>query len=560
MRTGPCELFVELADIVKISKFNLTRISHLHKILSPTERKLFIIFMVVGAVGIFGILGNVYVGFTKIKPAPGGKFTEGIVGRPTNLNPLLVPQSDADQDLRALIHAGLLAVNADGSFRPMLAESLPQISEDLKTYTVKLRSDLRWPNNKPITAGDVIYTVKSIQDKDAGSYLRNSFRFVKAEQIDDLTVQFKLREPSVTFSENLLTPIIPENSSLDNNLRPVGAGPYQIKRYRFNSDRKITAVELAANENFAPHPPYIKRVTLKFFDTKEKLIDAYKNGELDNLGTLESQGLKTIGAISYDLAISLPEYQAVFFNLEKNPILKSLKVRQALTLATNRQELIDGENTRSPIGGPILAEQETNPQEYSLEKANQLLNEEGWLLKDGNVRKKNDQPLSFILTTNDVGLNTNAAEKLKKQWESIGVQVVLRILPNKELIEKIIPPRDYETILLFENMGHDPDPFPFWHSSQTEAPGLNLSVLKNSEIDKIIVDARSTPDPNIRNELYGKFLNLLQAQSPAIFLIQPLYTYIASKEIKGIEINKLIIPSERFSNIQDWYVKSKRTF
>ena len=366
-----------------MNKANLTKVRNLYQIFSPREQKIFVILVCLGLVGLGGITGNAYRGITEIKPASGGSLTEGVIGRPSSINPLEPPQSDADIDLRSLVHAGLLTVDADGSLKPLLAESLPEISQDLKVYKIKLRPNLRWQDGKPITADDVVHTVKSIQGKDSGSYLRSSFRFVTVNKLDDLNVEFKLREASVTFTDNLLVPLIYNytNGHLE-DLDIIGAGPYKIKKYKFNSSQEATEVELASNEYFYPHEPYIRNITLKFYESTDELISAYKSGLIDNLGLFElPDGFKP-GFGDRSITVKLPQYQAAFFNLEQSDILNRPKVREALSFGTNRQEIAAIYGSAQAIGGPILGSQTVPAPEYSPDKARAILEEDGWQVKE----------------------------------------------------------------------------------------------------------------------------------------------------------------------------------
>ena len=319
------------------------KIPDIHKVyekFSAFEQKVFIILAALGIIGLLGVLGHAYNSVTREEPAYGGELIEGVVGQPTSLNPLSPPKSDADLDLRALVHGSLITVNGKGDFIPMLAAGLPEVSQDLKVYTIKLQEHLFWQDGKPITADDVIYTINNIQDKDGGSYLRNAFRFVQVEKIDDLTVQFKLREASVTFLENLLLSLMPKSASGGyDNLHPISAGPYRIKKYHYDGNRKVTKVDLVANENFKPHPPYIKKLSLKFFDSENELIQAYNKGEITSFGLLRLPDFLKASNDTTKTQISLPQYQAVLFNQEKSEILRRGKERQALAHGSDRARI-----------------------------------------------------------------------------------------------------------------------------------------------------------------------------------------------------------------------------
>ncbi|MEK7625576.1 MAG: hypothetical protein AAB467_04505 [Patescibacteria group bacterium] len=112
-------------------------------------------------------------------------------------------------------------------------------------------------------------------------------------------------------------------------------------------------------------------------------------------------------------------------------------------------------------------------------------------------------------------------------------------------------------MLYSEIIGGDPDPFPFWHSSQTEFPGLNLSGFSDRAADKLLEDARATADTAARTELYRKFQNILTTNVPAIFLYSPIHTMAINKEIKNVTFGILKSPADRYSEISKWYLKTK---
>ena len=141
-------------------------------------------------------------------------------------------------------------------------------------------------------------------------------------------------------------------------------------------------------------------------------------------------------------------------------------------------------------------------------------------------------------------------------------QVVQQLVgvKSKAEIKKVIEEKSYEVLLYGEIIGFDPDPYPFWHSSQNKVSGLNLSGFNNEEADKLLEEARVTTDKIIREEKYKKFQEILTKEKPAIFLYQPLYSYTVDKNIKGVKIDKVVSPADRFSNVEDWYVKTKKQF
>ncbi len=150
------------------------------------------------------------------------------------------------------------------------------------------------------------------------------------------------------------------------------------------------------------------------------------------------------------------------------------------------------------------------------------------------------------------------SEILKEQWERLGARVNLEIINPAIIQQEYIRPRNYQTLLFGEVLSADPDPFAFWHSSQKKDPGLNLSLYQNSDVDKLLEEARQEMNPEKRVEKYVEFQKELVDDIPAIFLYSPTYLYPVNKRIKGIEIDQIAIHSQRFSQIENWYINTKR--
>ena len=173
---------------------------------------------------------------------------------------------------------------------------------------------------------------------------------------------------------------------------------------------------------------------------------------------------------------------------------------------------------------------------------------------------KDDQPQPFVLTiaVPDQSPLLEVAAELKSQWETLGLQVELHALSPTALERDVINPRAYQALLFGEVLGKIPDPFPFWHSSQTKSPGLNLSSYSNKAVDRLLEDARKEIDPIKRLELFTEMQELVLEDVPAIFLYDLDYKYFVSKEIQGIQTSVIADPSQRFQGITEWYIKTKR--
>jgi len=168
-------------------------------------------------------------------------------------------------------------------------------------------------------------------------------------------------------------------------------------------------------------------------------------------------------------------------------------------------------------------------------------------------------PLKLEISTVEEDENLKkVASEIKKQWENFGIEVEIKTYPLTELKQNVIKKRNFQILLFGEALGTIPDPYPFWHSSQKEDPGLNLSKYENKKIDELLEKGRKTFDQKEREEIYQQFQDILLGESPAIFLCSPYYLYWMNKKIKGVNEGIILTPAQRFSDIENWYIKTKR--
>jgi len=484
-----------------------------------------------------------------------------------------------DGDLVQLIYNGLLKYDNQGNLIPDLAESY-EVSEDKVTYTFRLKKNVTWHDGEPFTAEDVIFTTNIISDPGYRSPLRSNWQGIETNIVDDYTITFTIKSPYIGFLNNLTFGILPkhiwESVSADKfplaqtNLEPIGTGPFKYSPpFQKDSKGNILSYKLAANPNYFAGKPYISKITFNFYATDTQALDAYNRKEIMGISGLSSPKLSQIkGSQSTEVyKINMPRYFSIFFNQTKSVPLAYDEVREALALATDRKEIIDrvlqgnGIEVYSPIlPGMVGYSEEIDRKEYNLERANQILEEKGWQKNEEGLRVKNDVPLEINLVTTDWEELLETANIIKSQWEKVGVRVNVQPYSLSDIQQNYIRPREYDALLFGQVLGADPDPFSFWHSTQKKDPGLNLALFGNNDTDKLIEDGRIEFDPEKRKNEYIEFQKKLEEEIPAIFLYSPNYIYPLNKKVHIISINNLISPSRRFSEIEKWYVKTKRVW
>ena len=566
------------------NRLNLPSSQEIAYVLKHLPRKEKIIFLVLAAVCAGSVLLFFWQANNKISvtmPDTGGTLTEGIVGTPRFINPLLAI-SDADKDMAALIYSGLMRPDNKGGLEMDMAEKY-EISNDGLEYTFTLKPNLVWQDGKPITSDDIIFTIQQAKDPMLKSNRRAGWEGVISEKIDDRTIKFILEKPYTPFLENTTMGILPSRlwkeassemmSFSDLNTNPVGSGPYQISGISRDSSGIISSITLTANKKFALGRPNIDKITAKFYPSEEKLMTAYKNRDIDGISSVTPQSLEEIKRSgSYIKIFSLPRIFGVFFNKNNAKIFAQKEVREALEMATDKQKIIGealkGFGTRLdyPIPPGTLGALPGKNSSASVDGAKKLLEKNGWKMSgDGMYEKKISRNetyrLSFSISTSNVPELKNAAELIKSMWEKIGVRVEVRIFEIGDLNQNIIRPRKYDALLFGEVVGRDPDPFVFWHSSQRNDPGLNIAMYTNITADKLLEKARAVSDEEKRKEIYGQFQEEVEKDTPVVFLYSPYFIYIVPDSLRGMEnLASITVPSERFSQVYKWYLDTKKVW
>lgn len=550
------------------------QLQYVSKYLSAKERIFIRVLVGVTIVCLIFLGVRFYQRHVVYLPKEGGTYTEALVGQPSYVNPVLAQTNDVDMDISHLVFSGLFKYDKNQQLIPDLAASY-EISEDQKTYTIHLKPNVSWHNGNALLADDVIFTIETIQDSDFKSPLYSSFRGVTIERVDDATIKLVLEEPFTPFLSNLTFGILPAHLWSDvsatnfmlaeYNTKPIGSGPLVFEELTKDRSGNIKTYTLVRNEDYYGQKSYLEKLIFKFYPDFESAVEAVKNKSVDGISFVPND-LKENISENKDLVyytLQLPQYTAVFFN-QKNSLLKNSEIKQALALAVNKKKILTEALAEEGIiiDAPILEgftgyHPEIKKYEFNKQKAGEMLDNLDWKIpEEGGLRKKGDEELRFSLTTVDRPEYLKTANILKESWETIGVGIELKIMNSARVDKEVIKPRNYETFLYGEILGFDPDPYPFWHSSQILSGGLNLSNYYNKEVDKLLEEGRKINNQDERAQKYIDFQNIIAEELPALFLYSPYYNYAVNEKVRGIELKRITIPSDRFNGIEDWYTKT----
>ena len=512
---------------------------------------------------------------TALVPDRGGVFREGVAGAPQFLHPVWC-RSDfsVDSDLCSLVYRGLMRFDTNRRIAPDLAESWS--TADGRVYQFRLKPNLFWHDGQALTADDVYFTFTTLQDPALSNIpgLSTLWRNMTVEKIDDRTVEITLPQPFAPFIDLMTVGLLPEHIYRDTPVldlvtkpltaNPIGAGPMRV-------------VEIASDHvRLEPSPfnggqsPYILALELRFFPDYPSVVAAFDRQQIDGLSTVLPADVE-VAAQRDDMQLFSsvdPVNENVLLNLNNpnTPFFQDQRVRQAMLFALDREALIQD----VLFDQAVLAHSPILPDHWAYsdavahyphdpERARALLEAAGWRDTDGDgVREQDGKPFRFILLVKDDLRHQRIGERLAANWAEAGIAATVQPVSFNGLVSDFLAPRTFEAALTDWQQVGDPDPFPQWHSSQSEGNGQNYGGWNNADADQLIEAARQTTNEAERRALYAEFQALFADQLPALPLFHPLYTYGVSARVNNVQADALNTPSERFASFPSWYITTRR--
>lgn len=470
---------------------------------------------------------------------------------PSRLNPILANDS-ASSEISDWLFNGLFKYDKDGTPTVDLAKSY-----EFKTPThliIKLREDVLWHDNVKFTSKDVIFTYEKIIDPKVFNSIKSNFQQVKSvKALDDYTIEVIYSQAYFKALETWMVGILPYHILKDEkdlmtssfNKNPIGTGSYKLKEFKTAQD-----IELIANENYFEGKPKIDKILYKFLPDPNTSFLYLKQKNLDIGGLSPMQINRQIDDTfkkNYTI-IQKPSFAYTYlgFNL-KDEKFKDIRIRQALSLAIDRQELVDilffgyGQICNGPfLPNSFAFNDNIKAITQNIEKAKALLKEAGY---DEN------NPFTFELVTNtgnDIRINT--AQILQYQLQKAGVIMKIRVMEWQAFLNTVVHPRNFETVLLGWALALMPDAYPLWHSSSDKLGGFNLVSYKNEKVDKLIEKGSETIDKNELGKIYKELFQIISDDLPYLFLYIPDAITVINKDIKNIEPSFIGI----MHNQKDW--------
>lgn len=498
------------------------------------------------------------------RPAYGDIMVRGDIGDASNLIPLLASDSPS-HNIAGLVYNGLVKYDKDMKIIGDLAESW-NVSSGGLVITFHLRKGVKWHDGQPFTAADVLYTYQvTIDPKTPTAYAGDFLKVKKAEVLDAYTFRVTYDKPFAPALISWGNAILPRHLLFGKDItksplsrHPVGTGPYKFKEWI--AGQKIV---LVSNTDYFEGRPYVDGYITRIIpDTATMFLELraqgisqmdltplqYKRQTENNLFKENFHKYRYLGF----------KYVYLGYNL-KNPLFTDRRVRQAISYAINKEEIISGVllGLGKAATGPYKPgtwAYNSNVKIYNFnpQKARQLLGEAGWKdTKGKGILEKDGKPFIFEIVTNQ-GNDTRqkCAEIIQRQLKDVGITVKIRILEWSSFVTDFITKRRFDTVILGWSISLDPDAYDVWHSSKTAPEELNFMSYNNPAADEMLEKGRSTFNQKLRKKYYDRFQEILAEDQPYTFLYVPEELIIISSRFRGI----VPAPIGLDYNFIKWYV------
>ncbi len=458
---------------------------------------------------------------------------------PSRLNPLLATDSSSSE-IAGFLFNGLVKYDKDSS--TIIGDLAGKFwYENNTTLIFKLKENVLWHDGEKFTAQDVLFTYQTLISPNISSPYSAAFRFVKnVEALDEYRVKVTYTKPYFKALETWMMGILPKhilkneenmmNSSFNTN--PIGTGAYRLERLEHSKN-----IILKANDDYFEGAPKIEQISFhviadpmtRFLMLKSQALDVGSLEPMQFERQLDEEFFKKFN--TYEEISHSYTYLGFNLRLEK---FKNPKVRQALSLAINREELVEilFFKHAKVCTGPFLPKTKAfNPDVkapiQNIKEAKKLLKEAGY---------DEDNPFTFeIVTSNSSPIRPYAAQILQHQLKKAGVVVTLRVMEWQAFLNMVVFPHKFDSVLLGWGLSPTPDPYMFWHTDNDKPGAFNLVGYNNPLMDKMIEKSQSIIDREKLSGMWKEMFKMIVDDNPYLFLYIPNSITTVDKRIKNIE-------------------------
>lgn len=493
--------------------------------------------------------------------ANGGELSFALATSPDSLDPHRSGLAVAVRVFRT-IYDNLVVQLPDNTIKPWLATEW-SISPDGKSYTFKLRKDVKFQDGTPFNAEAVKYSYDRILDPttkaaNASALLKP---YKSSEVIDEYTIKLNLESPSVAFLGNLsqamlgiVSPTAAKKYGDQFGKNPVGTGPFKFVKWDDNSEIKV---ERNPDYNWAPAlvdnkgKAYLDAITFKIIPEEATRLGSVQSGQVTAAETVPPQN---IVALKNDAKLQLLQVNTsglpytLFFNQSRAP-WNDVKARQAVQSAIDVDAIVKTlylgtfQRAWSPLTPAIFGYDPSleNKIKPDLDKANRLLDELGWVKGADGIREKDGKKLilHYVDGSPNREKRNDIAAIVQQQLKKVGVAVEVEI--TKDVQSVIYTAQAYD---LYGNSQVNSDPVALNSFYHTTAPNArpSLSHLSDPALDKLLEQGVVEADEAKRKDIYKNVQRYIIDNAVIIPVYIFPYTVAASKNVSGIKFDSLGYP------------------
>ncbi len=486
----------------------------------------------------------------------GGTYTEATLGEVNSLNPLFAT-TNSERVLSRLMFATLATIDYSGHSGIGLAQSIMP-SDEGRVWTVKLRDSLVWSDGQPITNEDVLFTVGLIKNPAVNSIYDSNLANVKVAENENGEIVFTLPSVYADFTSALVIPIVPKHELQDADPKnliedgfsttPVTSGAFGFNALQSTSASNEKVYYLSANPYYYKGEGLLNSFAVHTYNNKDAIVGALNAGAVTataELSDADKAKVTSTGFLQKDSSINSGAY--IFLNTS-SPTMENVELRAAIRQGIDLAKIRSAAPDTTALDYPILDSQ------ISLSAKPGLPAHDAEAASTKIAEIAGGEQITLELATINSGYLPDVANAIAGELENLGINVKVSVHEeDQDFINNIVARRSYDILVYEVELGTDPDPLAYYHSSQASGNGLNLSNYRNSLVDDLLLGARDTLDETLRAKKYEAFLEYWVNDVPAIGLYQPNLTYFYNRNARTYSNDvRLVTALDRFTDITDW--------
>lgn len=487
-------------------------------------------------------------------PIRGGVLRRRLVGEPSTLN--AVAQSGLpEQQVLQYVARSLVDVDARLGLVPGLAERW-EVSPDGLEYRFFLAPDAVWEDGTPVTSADAVFTIRKAADPKVPSPVFKPL-FADLERVEAIDARsfrarFRRRDGERGFA--FTVPLLPEKRFAGKNFArarenraPLSNGPYRLLEWKTQQ-----SIELERNPRWKGTPGNFDRILFRVVPENAVAYRSLVEGDLDEAWIDQSLKERSASDRRFAACCRVVEFYNLDYNYialnNRSPLFSDGRVRRALTMLLDRPAIVRGlyGGSARMISGPWAPDSPAydatvTPLPFDPRAAIALLEQAGWRDTDRDgTRDSGGRELEFDLL---VSAGSTAGRQINEifalELGRAGVKARLRTLEWASFIERV-DTGDYEAAsLAWAASDANPDPYPYWHSSQIPPAGGNIAFYSNRAADGLMEEARAELDPEKRRAIYHRLHRVFRDDPPVLFVVNASQKYAFRSRVRGIVTSPL---------------------